>query len=141
MLQACYPVEVGSSSFTWADRSNSTTQMELDLAQRQAEAVSKLYARLNIHAPDMTATESAGAAVAQSAALRVQRRLGETNYAVFDSVCFSFIHRTSLVASYAGSPGSSDHSAATFGNLGTSLVQTVKVQSQNCKAQSFSDRG
>lgn len=66
MLQACYPVEVGSNSFMWADRSNSTTQMEFDLAQRQAEAVSKLYARLNTHVSDPATSDTAGA-VPQSA--------------------------------------------------------------------------
>ena len=70
----------------WADRSNSTTQVEFDLAQRQAEAVSKLYARLNTHISDSVTSDTAGVAVAQSAAVHVQRRLSETNYAVLSSV-------------------------------------------------------
>ena len=86
MLQACYPAEAGGNSFMWADRSNSTTQVEFDLAQRQAEAVSKLYARLNTHVSDSATCDTAGAIVARSAALHVQRRLCKTNYTVLRSV-------------------------------------------------------
>lgn len=66
----------------WADRSNSTTQMEFDLALRQAEAVSKLYARLNTHASDSATSHAAGAVGSQSAAMHIQRRLSKTNYTV-----------------------------------------------------------
>lgn len=86
MLQACYPAEVGSNPFMWADRSNSTTQVEFDLAQRQAEAISELYARLNTHVSDSATSDTAGAVVARSAALHVQRRLCKTNYTVLRSI-------------------------------------------------------
>ena len=86
MLRACYPAEVGSGSYLWADRSISTSQVEFGLAQREAEVVSKLYARLNTHVSDAATSDTAGAAVSQSAALHVQRRSSKTNYTVLGYV-------------------------------------------------------
>ena len=86
MLQACYPAEIGNNSFMWADRGKSTTQLEFDLAQRQAEAVSKLYARLNTHVSATATSDTTGAGIARSAALHEQRRLSKTNYTVLSSV-------------------------------------------------------
>lgn len=85
MLRACYPAQVGSGSFLWADRNISTTQVEFDLAQREAEAVSKLYARLNTHVSDEATSDT------------------------------------------AGSPGSSDHSVATFGSIGEPWQETIRA--------------
>ena len=128
MLQACYPAEVGSSSFMWTDRSKSTTQMELGLAQRQAEAISTLYARLNTHVPDMVATEAAGEAAAQSAITHVQDDEPEPTMACTGrSAARTHIVQTLLIC-VVGSPGSSDHSAATFGSLG--ICHVVKLRSQ-----------
>ncbi|DBA72940.1 TPA: Poly(A) RNA polymerase cid13 [Trebouxia sp. C0005] len=47
MLQACYPAEVSTSPLSCNDLRIPTSEVEFDLAHRQAQAVSKLYARLN----------------------------------------------------------------------------------------------
>lgn len=46
MLQACYPAEISNSSFSCLDRRMLTTDVGLDPAQQQAQAIGSLYARL-----------------------------------------------------------------------------------------------
>ena len=60
MLQACYPADSSASLLTCNDRRIPTSDLELDLAHRQAQAVSKLYARLNGNAFGVAPVEAAG---------------------------------------------------------------------------------
>ena len=60
MLQACYPAEVSTSPLSCNDLRIPTSEVEFDLAHRQAQAVSKLYARLNGNTFGIAPTAAAG---------------------------------------------------------------------------------
>lgn len=60
MLQACYPAEVSTSPLSCNDLRIPTSEVEFDLAHRQAQAVSKLYARLNGNTFGVAPTEAVG---------------------------------------------------------------------------------
>ncbi|KAL0031136.1 hypothetical protein WJX77_005327 [Trebouxia sp. C0004] len=60
MLQACYPAEVSTSPLSCNDLRIPTSEVEFDLAHRQAQAVSKLYARLNGNTFGVAPTEALG---------------------------------------------------------------------------------
>ncbi len=70
MMQACYPAEIGSSPLTCNDRRIPTSELQFDLAHRQAQAASKLYARLNGNAFGAIIGDASGELLVSNGCLR-----------------------------------------------------------------------
>lgn len=59
-MQACHPAEVSTSPLSCNDLRIPTSEVEFDLAHRQVQAVSKMYARLNGNAFGIAPTGALG---------------------------------------------------------------------------------